>query len=525
MNNYISDLVTRDDFKPDCFNLIDAGPGAGKTTFVNERLHELFPEVPYENIMMAESRSLTAAMLDQSDSNFYRLYESDTETIRRLSGLPELNGGSVRDGISVLTYDKLANMVAHNNAEGDIMAGVDIVVLDETHCLYTDTFISNIKAVSVWLKSLFSPDRVRRPLVIGLSATPDCFTELNQVEQNFPIHRVLDHKLVKYQAKHLICGTMNDIPEICRTRFRGKTIIMCETIEQCRTLARLLGNAAVLCSARSEHVTEEMCRIRRHIEANAELPPTYWNEERKVWEPLTYLIMTATGREGYNFMPHGEDGSLTDRDIKNVIVCFTDPMSIVQFAGRPRYDIPNLMVAMSPFRQRGVNVGTSFTKYRFKYQQAYMSFLQSDDRRGNLWFRELSPFIAEGVNEVEILHTFQDYPNTDALFKHLRDDFNRMHSDSLVPFFVNKISRWISNQQRTVKVYKDGAARDIVYAAEQLGLLRAKDCSFGKIRNVLRRNGYIVDRQDEQQWGNGKNQHRTYYVIRRNDNEERNHDV
>ncbi len=507
--------MTRDDFKPDCFNLIDAGPGAGKTTFINERLHELFPEVPYENIMMAESRSLTAAMLDQSDSNFYRLYESDTETIRRLSGLPELNGGSVRDGISVLTYDKLVNMVAHNNAEGDIMAGVDIVVLDETHCLYTDTFISNIKAVSVWLKSLFSPDRVRRPLVIGLSATPDCFTELNQVEQNFPIHRVLDHKLVKYQAKHLICGTMNDIPEICRTRFRGKTIIMCETIEQCRTLARLLGNAAVLCSARSEHVTEEMCRIRRHIEANAELPPTYWNEERKVWEPLTYLIMTATGREGYNFMPHGGDGSLTDRDIKNVIVCFTDPMSIVQFAGRPRYDIPNLMVAMNPFGRKGTNIGTSFSKYQYKYRQSYLSFLQSDDRRGNLWFKELSPFLAEGINEVEVLHTFSEYQNMDSLLNSLQDDYYRMRTDSLVPVLTDRIAKWISDSDHEVRLYRDGAVKEIVLTAEHLGLLRGRSYSFRKVCNVLRRNGYFIGSGDEQFRADGKKKHRTYYVISR----------
>ena len=142
-------------------------------------------------------------MLDKSDSNFSMLYVGDIDRIRRMTGLPELNAGTVENAITVATYDKLVEMVAHNNSTGDILAGVDLVVLDEVHCLYTDVFISDIKAVSVWLKGLFSPDRVKRPLVIGLTATPECFVGLNAQEQNFPIHRVLDRKLVKYKADHL----------------------------------------------------------------------------------------------------------------------------------------------------------------------------------------------------------------------------------------------------------------------------------------------------------------------------------
>ena len=489
----------------------------GKTTFVNERLHELFPEVPYENILMAESRSLTASMLDKQDeSNFKKLYVDDVDRIRRLTGLPELNAETVHEGITVATYDKLVDMVAHNNGEGDILAGVDIVVLDEVHCLYTDVFISNIKAVAVWLKGLFSPDRIKRPLVIGLSATPDCFVQLNKVEQNFPIHRVLDRKLIRHRAQHLICGSMNDIPEICNSRFKGRTIIMCEKLDDCNMLARLLGNAAVVCSARNEHITPEMVRIRRYIEENASLPATYFNAELQMWEPLKYLIMTATGREGYNFHPLGKDGTLGVDDIQNVVVCFTDPMSIVQFAGRTRYDLPNLMVAMNPYGNRGVNLN-SFRNYQYENRMNYISFVRDDDKRGNPWFKLLSPFVSEGINEVEIL------PSIRASKKTQQNVAKKLRSDSLVPQFVNAISSYISGEKE-VRLYVDSGVREVVRAAEDIKLLdQSQTASMSKVKNVLERNGYDVISNTERSWSEGKNVYKTYYIIRRSgDNEERN---
>lgn len=509
MTNYISDLVRREDFDPDAFNLIDAGPGAGKTTFINERLHELFPEVSYENILMAESRSLTASMLDKDDdSNFSKLRYGDIARIRKLKGLPELSAGSVHEGITVATYDKLVDMVAHNNGEGDILAGVDIVVLDETHCLYTDVFISNIKAVSVWLKGLFSPSRTKRPLVIGLSATPDCFTELNKVEQNFPIHRILDRKLVKYRAKHLICGAINDIPDICKNRFKGKTIIMCEKLDDCYMLARLLGNAAVVCSARNEHITKEMIRIRRYIEENASLPDTHFNEELNKWEPLKYLIMTATGREGYNFRAMRNDGVLTDDDIQNVIVCFTDPMSIVQFAGRPRYDIPNLMVAMNPFGNRGVN-NNSFRKYQCDQRHEYLSFVRGDDRKGSPWFKLISPFLEENVTDVEVLESV-------GRSKHsLQNEMKKMRSDSLVPEFIRAISVYISKGDSEVRVYVGDGDAAIVRAAKSINIFRNnEDCTFKRIKILLERNGYSVQWDRERIWSSSGNVYKPYYVIK-----------
>lgn len=517
MTNYISDLVRREDFDPDAFNLIDAGPGTGKTTFINERLHELFPEIPYENILMAESRSLTASMLDKADnSNFTKLYSSDTDRIRMLTGLPELNAGTVHEGITVATYDKLVDMVAHNNGEGDILAGVDIVVLDETHCLYTDVFISNIKAVSVWLKGLFSPSRVKRPLVIGLSATPDCFTELNKVEQNFPIHRILDRKLVRYKAQHLICGTMNDVPEICTSRFKGKTIIMCERLEYCYMLARLLGNAAVVCSARNEHITPEMIRIRRHIEEHASLPDTYLNEELNRWEPLKYLIMTATGREGYNFMPERDDGVLTDNDIQNVVVCSTDPMSIIQFAGRPRYNVPNLMVAINPKGNKGVNVN-SFKQYQYTHRQNYLWFAKSKDRRGNPWFKLMSPFLAEGVSDVEVLDSASKSKYS------LKNSLKKMRSDSLVPALVRSVAPYISRGDAEVRLYQGDGDLAIVRAAESVGLLENEcDYTFKKVQNVLERNGYSVIWGRERMWNSSGDVYKPYCVIRRKTNDERN---
>lgn len=497
-------MVRREDFRPDCFNLIDAGPGAGKTTFVNERLHELFPEVPYENIFMAESRSLTASMLDKSDSNFTMMHVSDDGIKQRLMGLPELSDESVHRGIVVATYDKLVDMVAHNNGTGDIMAGVDIVILDEVHCLYADTFIGDIKTVAVWLKGLFSPDRVKRPLVIGLTATPDCFLRLNDVEQNLPIHRVLDRKLVKYQAEHLICGTMTDIPEMCHERFRGKTIIMCERLEDCRTLSRILGNAAVVCSARNENITHEMIRIRRFIEENARLPDTYFNEELRIWEPLKYLIMTATGREGYNFVP--ESG------IENVVVCATDPMSIVQFAGRPRYNVPNLMVAINPYGQRGVNKN-SFRWYQYIQREAYKDFVTNDDRRGNPWFRLMSPFLQEGMYDVEVL------PSLAKPVRTQQNELKKMRSDSLVPALIRRIPFYISDAKKEIRLHPGKEESDIVRAAEDIGLLTSGRYSFSKIAKILVRNGYVVSNGDERSWDGEKNIHKTYHIIRRAENE------
>ena len=513
IDNYIGDLVRREDFNPDCFNLIDAGPGTGKTTFVNERLHELFPEIPYRNIFMAESRSLTASMLDKSDSNFSMMHQNDIETKGRLMGLPDLNDDSVNSDIVVATYDKLVDMVAHNNGEGDILAGVDIIILDEVHCLYADTFIGDIKAVSVWLKGLFSPDRIKRPLVIGLTATPDCFIRLNGVEQNLPIHRVLDRKLVKYQAQHLICGLMTDIPAMCKTRFRGKTLIMCEKLEDCYALARILGNAAVVCSSRNENITEEMIRIRRHIEEEATLPDTYLNEVTRRWEPLKYLIMTSTGREGYNFVPKYASGNLMVDDIQNVVVCFTDPMSIVQFAGRPRYNVPNLMVAMNPFGQRGVNTN-SFRWYQYINRESYKEFVTSDDRRGNPWFRLMSPFIQERIDDIEVLPSVRLSPKVQ------QTEMRKMRSDSLVGELIQEIGRYISDESHEVRIY-EADEKQIIDAAENVGLLDNGKYTFKRVLNILKRNGFSVDCKDDRNWVNKKNQHKTYHIIRRNEDNEK----
>lgn len=513
--NYISDLVRREDFDPEAFNLIDAGPGTGKTTFVNERLHELFPEIEYKNMFMAESRSLTANMLDKSDSNFSMLYITDVDRIRRMTGLPELNAGSVENAITVATYDKLVEMVAHNNSTGDILAGIDLVVLDEVHCLYTDVFISNMKAVAVWLKGLFSQDRIRRPLVIGLTATPDCFLELNAKEQNLPIHRVLDRKLVKYKADHLICGLMTDIPRMCRERFRGKTIIMCERLDDCYMLARTLGNAAVVCSARNEHITSEMVRIRRYIEENAALPETYLNEDTGKWEPLRYLIMTATGREGYNFTPRDKETErLTEADIQNVVVCFTDPMSIIQFAGRPRYNVPNVMVAMNPFGQRGTNKNSVRT-YTYQHRQNYLNFVYAKDRRGNPWYKLVSPFFSGGINDVEVLPSMRQPKKTQQ--KVLR----KMRSDAMVPVFIKVINQYVSHGGSERRLYKDQEEQTVVALAREVGLFGQSEPSFRKISHLLERHGYEIDSGDERAWIDGQNVHKPYHVIRRKDTNEK----
>ena len=309
---------------------------------------------------------------------------------------------------------------------------------------------------------------------------------------------------------------MTDIPKMCRERFRGKTIIMCERLEDCYMLARTLGNAAVVCSARNEHITSEMVRIRRYIEENAALPDTYYSEDLGRWEPLKYLIMTATGREGYNFTPRDKETErLTEADIQNVVVCFTDPMSIIQFAGRPRYNVPNVMVAMNPFGQRGVNTN-SFRYYQYQQRKNYLDFVRQPDRRGNPWYKLLSPFFAEGINEVEVLQSVQQSKKAQQKI------WRNMKSNSLVPFFAQRIRQYISQDGHEIKLYKDDGIPAILDMADCIGLTgHTKKCNFQQVKRILERNGYCVAAGDDRTWDGENNQHKTYYIIRRTDTNEK----
>ena len=391
---YVSDVVDISRLERTSFNLVSSATGTGKTYWVGNELLNAFPEIKPSEVLFVTSRAIIVDQQAKSGGNIHKYNRHDKRYVEAWSGLHDSPDYLKAKGIPIMTYDKLIDILNSKNIEGLATLGnVKIVVFDECHTIFSDTFIQDIGLVKLWIRDLFYTEDEYKKYIIGMTATPGII-EWHQREWGVPIRRINENILVNYKAKQLHCTDFDTIPYIITTnQIVGKTIVMCYSIKDCYKLKSKIPNSAVLVSRSSQRYMPEMDRIRNTIVNGNTIPDTYMevterNEKTKKpikWEErkLEVLITTSTLREGINL--HECSG------IRNVICCFSDELHIIQFAGRLRYSFDNLIIADTYIRTD--NFGRN--SYLHKCRESFKRFMDSDNNAD--WFTSIAHIVEHDI--------------------------------------------------------------------------------------------------------------------------------
>lgn len=383
---FISDIIDINLFKSNEFNLIASGCGTGKSYFIANNLLKHYNHVKPSEVMFITSRSITVDQQSIND-NIDKFDLKSKNLIKYWNGEIDDNYSTLSNiGIQIMTYDKIIKiLISENNEYFQTLCKVKIVVFDECHTLFSDLFIKNIELIKVWIRDEIYKNRI---IFLGLTATPDILN-FYQNEWGVKVNQINKNVLINYKVKQLHCTNFNTIPYIISTnRLIGKTLIMCYSISDCFELQRKLSNAAVLVSKNSKYYSNDMDNIRKEIVDNEKLPDTfkYPVERDQNGKPIKFetrdlnvLITTSTLREGINLNE--------DSGIKNVICCFSDELHIIQFVGRCRFDVDNLVIAETYIRTDNQDQNSYLSQCRKSFKE-YMK-----NKNNVKWFDSISHII------------------------------------------------------------------------------------------------------------------------------------
>lgn len=331
---FISNIINPQDFVKDKFNLIASGCGTGKTKFVSQTLPDAFSDVALEEILLVTSRSLVSEQQAKTEERITKYSRKNLRVVKYWNHETDDIDSVEGKGIQIMTYDKIIEIISMRNpTETEVLERIKIIVFDECHAMFSDQFIPDTAALRIWIR-----DTVRQntKYIVGLTATPDIIffyrpmwgVEINQVNKEV---------LPGYVANQLICTNFETVPYLFSSgQLIGRTIVMCHSLANCRKLQQQIPNSTILISPNNKEYTRDMDIIRSSIIMKGTLPDYYTdtNGERRVLETL---LTTSTAREGFNLC----EGS----GVRNVVCCYGDPLHVVQFAGRARYNLDKIVVA------------------------------------------------------------------------------------------------------------------------------------------------------------------------------------
>lgn len=432
---HLGDIINPADILPHRLNLIATGCGTGKTYWATHILPHYWPDVKPGEILLATSRSLAAKQAAHDIGTEREYGEIDLDA----------------DHIHIMTYDVLGKMLRKEDFGQDSpLCHIKVVVVDEIHALMTDAYMYNNNLVKLWLKLLAAYSDV---IVIGLTATPGVLTYYG-----WQVHQVNPEPLMRYKAKHLISTDWYSMLELIRTRLVGRTIIMCQSDKQCFELAKLLPNSFVLVSYANAANTAEMDWMRQYITENQMLP-----EADPDGVPIDFLIATSTAREGFTL--------LADSGVRNVISCICDDMHAVQFLGRIRGDVDNLIVVDAPSSIEGCYT----LEYIRRSRELFRNHLAG---RSNEWAKRLAYAIQEPPEQAEVYYgsgiggRFSQYIDRKWLLPEGAP--------------LRSMDYWIDTREKRAEIMEQ---------AQQCGVfdgVRPQRRSFGKVEDWLVANGYDV---------------------------------
>jgi hypothetical protein len=395
---YIKDYINLTVLDKRKFNLICSGTGTGKTYYIaNEFRHQL-PHIKPHEIIFVASRSLIVEQ--QSKVKGISKFDiRDKTIIRHWNG--EIDSTKVLEkvGIQIMTYDKIINILSKKNIEGlETLSKVKVIVFDECHTLFSDTFIKDMEMLKVWIRdNLYTGNKI----MIGLTATPSII-KYYQKEWGVSINKLNEEILINYKVKQLHCTNFDTIPYVVTTQLDGKTLIMCYSYRQCKKIKEKIPNSFILISKSNKKFTKEMNKIRQYIIDYESIPDTFIDDDG-IEKELNVLITTSTMREGLNLREYS--------GIKNIVCCFSDELHITQFVGRARYSIDNLVVADTYINADNSSSNIYLSKCRRKFKD-YMK-----DKDNTSWFDTISHLVDHdiyGVKRFILTHDenkFIDYIN------------------------------------------------------------------------------------------------------------------
>ena len=439
--DYVSNVVDCSRVITTNFNILASGTGTGKTFWVANDIQKEFPNVKNHEILFVTSRAMIVEQQRKSE-NITKYNPKNLFYLNHWNGINDWEKILKKKGIPIMTYDKIIHILKSENNEGLVtLQNVKIIIFDECHTLFSDSFIKDMECLKVWIRDNLY---LGKKIIIGMTATPN-IVEYYQDEWGVKITRLNDKILVNYKAKQLHCTDFDTIPYIIATQIVGKTIVMCYSIADCYKLKDKIPNSAILVSKSSNKYLPEMDLIRNCIINNEVLPDIYWDvikRDAKTKKPIEYeeknlevLLTTSTLREGINLRESS--------GVRNVICCFSDELHIVQFAGRLRYSYDNLIIADTYIRTDNYNKRSYIGECREQFKE-YMK-----SKKHIKWFDTISHIIDHDVYKTIrfILGAeekkFIDYINTKWLvpedIKHEDMEKYKIYKDEDKQEIVNKV--------------------------------------------------------------------------------------
>lgn len=458
---YISDKLDFSLLKRNEFNLITAGCGTGKSYMVIHQLLRHFPDVePYEVIFLT-SRSVTVQQ-QSKNSTISRFSLKNDNVIAYWNGeendLDELKC----TGISIMTYDKLIEILIYRNSvDEDTLTNAKIIIFDECHSLFSDLFIRGIEVIRTWIRDTLP---ACGKFIIGMTATSGIVKFYENDGSGLKLNEINREPLVAHKAKQLICTDVASLPYLVTKCLSGRTIILCATKAQCVKLQSKIENSAVLVSQSAKEFNDDMQKIRDEIISHETLPNEFIDKDGNC-KPLDILLCTSTLREGINLCEQS--------GIRNVVSCLSDELHVIQFAGRCRYSIDNLVVADTYIRPDNKR-----RDYLFHSRQEFRKF--RDDKTNACWFDSISCIIDHDRSRVKWLY----YPgDRDGFIKYINTKW-------LVPSGIS------TDERNAYKIFRSKDKQEIIDKAVSYGVIHLpkSKLTFNGILRLLQNDyGYIIE--------------------------------
>ena len=470
-NVYVSDVFNPEKLRRDKFNLVVSGCGTGKTHLVAERLFEVMPELRPHDVLLVASR----AMIVQQQSVRDGVTRFTKEDLRMINTWTEDDGyisqGEIAQknlrkmeeaGIYVMTYDRFIHIIRDCNVPGgDMMKNIKVIVFDECHALFADSFMNDIEAMKIWIQLHIT--YIKDKYIIGMTATPDIIYR-NSMSWGTPISEVLQEPVYRHKAKHLVVSSYDDaVQMLAGGDFPGKALVLCRSAKDCFALQEIIPHSAVIISANNPKCDDEILRLRQYICENETLPDTYCcgvleNGDKK-FDILNVLLATSTAREGFNLRE--ESG------VKTVVSFFHDPINVIQICGRARYNLDTVVIADAPERyNKGVG-----NEYQRGYTQLFREFMWEGNRA---WLNAVSPSLSDDAISEAI--TNQKGQDRQAFFSWLKERWVVSYGIDAIP----KDRRIVSSEDQS----------ELVSRMIACGIETKKN--FTSAMNMLKKYGYIT---------------------------------
>lgn len=453
-----------------------------------------FPDIQPQDVLLVTSRSIIVEQTATSEQAAVERLDLHNEALIRrwnnaqLEDDPEI----VTDKIQIATYNKFISLTYKMNyADKIALQGLKIIVFDECHTLFADTFITNIVNAKTWIRNTVISNAPI--LVIGMTATPSIFDRVNDAEWIVDVSHVLDDPAYKYKIKKMTITDVYGLLNLYRTgAIRSNSLIMAPRKEYCSILTHYIPNSAAIIGSSNRISNKKnpesdffklpyqpyMDAIRAELSNKGKLPEIvtyhdYLHNADKTLK-LKHLITTSTLREGFNLRK--ESGV-------NTIVCIAcDEMTIAQFSGRCRYDLDHLIV-IKPDNVYGRGLVEDHVRQQHEELKRFLR------RESDEWLNHFKGLLAPGKDVVSIYG--EDIVNTSV-----SKEFAELGDRLRLKLFRRRASQYITLPGEEDKVIRDEKDKEaLVKIAKQLVLFkghREDRFTFRTVCSHLKKHGYEV---------------------------------